>query len=242
MIKVIPAIDIIGGRCVRLSQGNYNACKVYSGNPLEIAKEFEDCGTELLHIVDLDGAKASSPVNLALLEQIASKTTLKCEFGGGIKSWDSLSDALSAGAYRVICGSIACNSPELFIEWLLSAGAEKIVFGADLKNGVPAVNGWLEDGKNSIESLLEEFIGAGLKNTIVTDISRDGMLNGPSFDLYGKLMGEFKGHNFIASGGISGIGDIHKLHEMGIKEVIAGKAIYEGRITKAQLRELNSMK
>lgn len=241
MIKVIPAIDLIEGKCVRLSQGNYNACKVYSANPLDIAKEFEDCGTELLHIVDLDGAKASSPVNLHILETIASRTSLKCEFGGGIKSRESLSSALSAGAYRVICGSIACNSPELFTEWLIEFGHHKVLFGADLKDGRPAVNGWLESGNNTIEDLLEKFIGAGLASTIVTDISRDGMLNGPSFDLYKRLIGEFPGHNFIASGGISNMTDILKLNEIGIKEVIAGKALYEGKISKEELVELNKM-
>ncbi|MBR5856429.1 MAG: 1-(5-phosphoribosyl)-5-[Bacteroidales bacterium] len=237
MIEIIPAIDLIDGKCVRLSQGDYSKCKIYSGNPLDIAKEFEDCGVKMLHIVDLDGAKSSAPINLRVLEKIASHTGLKLEFGGGIKCSDALKKAFDAGAYRVICGSIACNEPEIFLEWLDHYGAEKLVFGADLKDGKPAVAGWLELGNASIESLLDRFIEKGLRTAIVTDISRDGMLAGPSFELYEKLMENYKELDIIASGGVRGLKDITKLNEMGIKEVIVGKAIYEGRITLKELEK-----
>lgn len=240
MIEVIPAIDIIDGKCVRLSRGDYSKCKIYSSNPLDQAKIFEDCGSKSIHIVDLDGAKASMPQNLKVLELIASKSRLACEFGGGIKSRDSLCSSLDAGASRIICGSIACKEPDIFIGWLKEFGAEKIVFGADLKNGVPAVSGWLEQSSRGIDELLENYIANGLKSSIVTDISKDGMLQGPSFHLYDELMKKFPTLDLVASGGISCSDDIRELDKMGIKSVIAGKALYEGRITAEELKLLNS--
>lgn len=241
MIQVIPAIDIIDGKCVRLSRGDYSKCKIYSSNPLDQAKIFEDCGSKLVHIVDLDGAKASMPKNLKVLELIASKSRLDCEFGGGIKSRDSLCSSLNAGATRIICGSIACKEPQIFIEWLKEFGPDKILFGADLKNGVPAISGWLEQSNKGIDELLNNFIANGLKSSIVTDISKDGMLQGPSYHLYSELMKKFPTLDLVASGGISSSDDIRELDKMGIKSVIAGKAIYEGRISADELKLLNNV-
>lgn len=237
MIEIIPAIDLIDGKCVRLSQGDYSKCKIYSGNPLEMAQQLEDCGVKMIHIVDLDGAKSSAPINLRVMERIASKTGLKVEFGGGIKSEDSLRNAFDSGAYRVICGSIACKEPEIFIKWLKLYGSGKIVFGADLKDGKPAVSGWLETGNISLDNLLDKFVSNGLSTTIVTDISKDGMLEGPSFALYSELMEKYANLGIIASGGVRGLGDIVELCKLGVKEVIVGKAIYEERITLKELKK-----
>lgn len=235
-IRIIPAIDIIGGKCVRLCQGDYAQCTTYSSSPLDVAMQFEDCGVKLLHLVDLDGAKESAPKNLRILEEIAGKTTLNVEFGGGIKAESSLKSAFDAGAYRVICGSTACNEPLSFVEWLEKYGGEKLVFGADLKNGIPAVRGWLESGKCGIEELLRLFLQHGLRTSIITDIACDGMLKGPSVQLYKKLGDMFPNLDIIASGGIGNMGDILKLEDIKIKEVIVGKAIYEGRISLKELK------
>lgn len=238
-IQIIPAIDIIDGKCVRLSQGDYNKCVIYNSDPLEVAKTFEDCGVQMLHLVDLDGAKKSAPQNLNILEKIASKTSLKIEFGGGIKAQSNIISALDAGATRVICGSTACINPKLFIEWLKQYGADRIVFGADLKGGKPAINGWLEEGDISLESLLDSFIENGLKHSIITDISKDGMLQGPSCVLYASLLDRYSMLNIIASGGVSSLDDLVNLQSIGIKEAIVGKAIYEGKITLNDLSKFN---
>ncbi|MBP3342819.1 MAG: 1-(5-phosphoribosyl)-5-[(5-phosphoribosylamino)methylideneamino]imidazole-4-carboxamide isomerase [Bacteroidales bacterium] len=238
-IKIIPAIDTIGGRCVRLVQGDYSRCTTYNADPLESAKKFEGCGIEMLHLVDLDGAKAQEPKNLAILEKIATKTSLKVEFGGGIKSRDAIKSALNAGAYRVICGSTACNNPKLFVEWLGEFGGDKLVFGADLKDGVPATHGWTKSGEIPPDRLFEIFIANGLKHSIVTDIGRDGMLLGPSTELYKMLKENFSKLNIIASGGISSITDLYELEKINITEAIVGKALYEGKISLNDLYNLN---
>lgn len=239
MIQIIPAIDIINGKCVRLSQGNYNRCKIYRDNPLEVAKQFEDCGVKMLHLVDLDGAKGHVPENLSVLETIANKTGLKIEFGGGIKTIESLNSVLNAGASRVICGSVACTHPEQFIEWLQQFSGEKIVFGADLKDGIPAIHGWMETSESSFESLLEQFLQKGLQTAIITNIALDGMLQGPSTELYKKILDQFPALQLIASGGVSKIDDIIELDNINIPGVIVGKAIYEGKITLKELTEIN---
>ncbi len=239
-IKIIPAIDLIEGKCVRLSQGDYNKCTTYSNSPLDVAKQFEDCGINRLHLVDLDGAKASRPQNLATLESIASRTGLKIEYGGGIKEKSSVVSVFNAGADMAICGSVACNNPQTFIEWLGEFGNGKLIFGADLKNGVPAVRGWLEEGQISIDTLLDKFTEAGLNSSIITDIACDGMLQGPSIALYQSIQQKFPSLNIIASGGVSCIDDIFELEKNNIFGVVVGKAIYEGRITLEDLTRLNS--
>ncbi len=238
-LKIIPAIDTIGGRCVRLVQGDYSRCTTYNEDPVESAKKFEGCGIKLLHLVDLDGAKAQEPKNLDILEKIATKTSLKVEFGGGIKSRDSIKSALNAGAYRIICGSTACNNPILFAEWLKEFGGERVVFGADLKDGVPATHGWTKSGEIPSDKLFEIFIANGLKHSIVTDIGRDGMLQGPSIELYRMLEEKFPELNIIASGGISSVADLYELEKINITEAIVGKALYEGKISLNDLYNLN---
>ncbi len=235
MIEIIPAMDIIDASCVRLSQGDYSKCTVYSEDPVDMAMKFEDAGAGWIHLVDLDGAKSRKPVNLKTLERVASATSLKVEFGGGIKSGQSVSDVFNAGASRVVCGSIACSAPETFMEWIRKYGGERIVLGADAMNGKVAVNGWNEDSGLSLYELLENYSGTGLKSVIVTDISRDGMLEGPSVDLYSSLISRFPELTVIASGGVGKIDDIVALDRAGVESVIVGKAIYEGKITLGEL-------
>lgn len=230
MIKIIPAIDVIGGKCVRLTQGDYGRSKVYSENPLDVAKFFEDCGVELMHLVDLDGAKVACPANLDVLEKIASGTSLKVEFGGGIKNSGAVSSAFDAGAFRVICGSVACSAPELFVSWLELYGGEKIVLGADVRDGLVAVNGWMEQSSTGVSDLLKKFLPSGLSTVIVTDIAKDGMLSGPSVELYRSLMEEFPQLQTVASGGVGSMSDIEALDAAGVPAVVVGKAIYEGKI------------
>lgn len=239
MIEIIPAIDIIGGKCVRLSQGDYQRCREYEDSPLEMAKMFEDCGARWLHTVDLEGARGDSPKNLKTIEQIASRTTLKIEMGGGIKSDGSLSDAFSAGADRVICGSIACSDKPLFTEWLERYSGEKIVLGADVKGETVAVKGWTESGNITLDDLLAEFLFKGLRHAIITDIENDGMLNGASVSLYRKVSEKFGQLHIIASGGIGCMDDITVLQDNKIESVIVGKAIYEGRISLDELKRFN---
>ena len=230
MIEIIPAIDIMSGRCVRLSQGDYGRSKVYDAQPLDMALAFQDAGISRLHLVDLDGAKQSAPANLKVLEQLASRTSLKIEWGGGIKSADALRSVFDSGAAYGICGSVAALKPELFREWLIAFGP-KVILGADIRDGKVAVNGWLDDTRLGIEELIDLFAGDGLDNVICTDISKDGMLQGPSFDLYKDLQQRYDAIDITVSGGISGLADIEKLEESGLRKVIVGKAIYEGRIT-----------
>lgn len=230
MIEVIPAIDIIEGRCVRLSQGVYESKKVY-GDPLDMASLFADHGARRLHLVDLDGAKASEPVNLKTLEKIASRGIIASEWGGGIKSGTALHSVFDAGADYAIVGSVAALQPELFAGWLDSFGADRLILGADIKNGKIAVKGWLEEAALSLEELLEKFRSHSLKQVICTDISRDGMLCGPSIKMYGGLKESFPEMEFTVSGGMSCAADIESVESLGLPRVIIGKAFYEGRIT-----------
>lgn len=234
MIEVIPAIDIIDGRCVRLSQGDYGRSKTY-GDPLDMAKAFADAGASRVHLVDLDGAKASSPANLAVLEKIASLGALRSEWGGGIKSAQALRSVFDAGADWAIVGSIAALEPDLFAQWLQAFGPEKLILGADVKNARIAVKGWLEESALGIEDLLEKFRPCGLVQVICTDISKDGMLCGPSEEMYTQLKTRFPEMEFTVSGGISKNADIERIKELGLPRVIVGKAFYEGRITLKEL-------
>ncbi len=234
MIEVIPAIDIIDGRCVRLSQGDYGRSKTY-GDPLDMAKAFADAGASRVHLVDLDGAKASSPANLAVLEKIASLGVLRSEWGGGIKSAQALRSVFDAGADWAIIGSIAALEPDLFAQWLQAFGPEKLILGADVKNARIAVKGWLEESALGIEDLLEKFRPCGLVQVICTDISKDGMLCGPSEEMYTQLRTRFPEMEFTVSGGISKNADIERIEELGLPRVIVGKAFYEGRITLKEL-------
>lgn len=237
MITIIPAIDLIDGSCVRLTQGDYDRKTTYYKDPLDVARRYEDCGIKRLHLVDLDGAKASHPVNLKVLERLATSTSLQIQYGGGIKSSDALKEVFAAGAKRAICGSIAVKQPESFREWLDEFGPERMVLGADTRDGRIAINGWLEAAQMGVEELIESFRNAGLSQVICTDIAKDGMLSGPSVPLYVKLQKLFPEIEITVSGGISSWGDIENLDRNGLKSVIVGKAIYEGRITFEQLAQ-----
>ncbi len=237
MIEIIPATDIIGGECVRLSQGDYDRKTTYYADPLEAAKAFEGAGIKRLHMVDLDGAKASSPMNLKVLERVATHTSLTLQYGGGIKSADALRDVFNAGAERAIVGSLAVREPEMFASWLDRFGGEKMVLGADLKNGKVAIQGWLEESQMGAAELFNLFMPHGLRHIICTDISRDGMMCGSAVELYKSLNAQFPTLNIIASGGISKMSDIEDLDREGVASVIVGKALYEGGIS---LKELES--
>jgi len=228
MIEIIPAIDIIEGKCTRLSQGDYATQKNYGGDPAEWARAFADCGIRRLHLVDLEGAKASTPQNLRTLEKIASLGLLKLEWGGGIKDDDALTSVWNAGADWAIIGSIAAKEPGRMQGWLQTYGS-RIILGADVRNGKIAVSGWLEDSGIGLDNLIESF--KGLEQAIVTDISRDGMLQGPAFDIYKGLQERFPALKTIVSGGVSSMDDIRKADSMGLPGIIVGKAIYENRIT-----------
>ena len=230
MIEIIPAIDIIGGKCTRLSQGDYATQKDYGGDPAEWARAYADCGVRRLHLVDLEGAKADAPKNLRTLEEIASLGLLTLEWGGGIKDDDALVSVWNAGADEAIIGSIAAKEPERMLRWL-SAWRSRIILGADIRDGKVAISGWLEDSGVELDALIEEFLPAGLKRAVVTDISRDGMLQGPSYDLYKGLQERFPSLTTVVSGGVSSLDDIRKADEMGLPGIIVGKAIYENRIT-----------
>ncbi len=236
MITIIPAIDIIGGECVRLTRGDYSQKSIYYKDPLEVALRFEDCGLSRLHLVDLDGAKSKHPVNLRTLEKIATKTNFDIEFGGGIKSRDALRDLFNAGASRAICGSVAVTEPTLFESWITEFGAERVILGADSKGGKVAINGWLESSEVGVDQIIERFTPAGLNQVICTDIAKDGMLQGPSTQLYIDLQNRFSEVEITVSGGISSFDDILDLDTKGLKSVIVGKAIYEGRISFDELR------
>lgn len=230
MITIIPAIDLIDAKCVRLSQGDYNQKTVYNEKPLEVAKMFEDAGIRRLHLVDLDGAKAKHIVNYKVLETIASKTRLVIDFGGGLKSDEDLRIAFESGAEMVTGGSIAVKDRETFLHWIETYGAEEIILGADAKDKKIAVSGWQEVSELPILDFIESYTEKGIQKVISTDIARDGMLTGPSIELYKEIMERFPSLELIASGGIASMKDIIELDEMGIPGVITGKAIYEGRI------------
>ena len=230
-MRIIPAIDIIEGKCVRLSKGDYNTKIIYNENPLEVAKSFEAHGIEYLHLVDLDGAKSSQIVNYKILEQIATQTKLKIDFGGGLKSDSDLKIAFESGANQITGGSIAVKNRELFEKWIAEYGSDKIILGADANNEKVAVSGWLEDSNEDLIPFIQDYQSKGIQYVICTDIAKDGMLEGPSFDLYAKILAEAKGIKLIASGGISTFDELPKLAELGCEGTIIGKAIYEGRIS-----------
>ena len=235
MIELIPAIDIIDGKCVRLSQGDYDTKKIYNENPLEVAKEFEAHGIRRLHVVDLDGAKSKHVVNYRTLEMIATRTSLVIDFGGGIKTDEDMRIAFENGAQMVTLGSVAVKNPDLFKKWLIQYGAEKIILGADAKNKRIAVSGWMEDSSQELIPFLHDYTKEGIYKVLCTDISKDGMLQGPSIELYKEIMKEFPEMHLIASGGVSCLQDIIALEEAGIPAVVFGKALYEGRITMKDL-------
>lgn len=237
MIDVIPAVDIIDGQLVRLSQGDYAEKKVYCKDPVEMARQFEDAGLKRLHVVDLDGALQKHIVNWRTLENIATKTNLIIDFGGGVKSDEDVKVAFECGADMIVCGSIAVHRPALFLDWLDHYGAEKIVLGADIKKGKIAVTGWTESSDAGWQTFLHSYVSRGVRKVISTDISRDGMMDGPSVELYKDMMQELPELEVTASGGVSSLYDIVCLDEVGIPAVIVGKAIYEGRITMKELEQ-----
>lgn len=234
-MRIIPAIDIIDAKCVRLSKGDYSTKKVYNENPLEIAKQFEAHGIQHLHLVDLDGAKSKHIVNYKILEEIASKTKLKIDFGGGLKSDEDLRIAFESGAKQITGGSIAVKDKSLFSSWIQQYGNEKIILGADAKEEKIAISGWQEDSKEELIPFIQEYQEKGIQYVICTDISKDGMLEGPSFQLYQKILEQCQGVKLIASGGISTFEELPKLAELGCEGTIIGKAIYENRISLKQL-------
>lgn len=236
-MRIIPAIDIIEGKCVRLTKGDYTTKKIYNEDPLEVAKSFEDVGIEFLHLVDLDGAKSKHIVNHKILENIAAKTNLKIDFGGGLKSNEDLKIAFESGASQITGGSIAVTNPEIFKSWLHQYGSEQIVLGADANNEKIAINGWQEESQLEVIPFIENYHNEGVTYVICTDISKDGMLQGPSFDLYQKIIQHLPHIKLIASGGISHIDEFSKLAELGCEGVILGKAIYENKISLKQIEQ-----
>lgn len=239
MIEIIPAIDIIDGKCVRLSQGDYNEKKVYNENPLDVARMFEEAGLKRLHLVDLDGAKAKKIVNIRVLESIASHTSLKIDFGGGVQSDEDIQKAFDNGASMVTGGSIAVKNPDLFTGWMNKFGAERIILGADCRDKKIAVSGWEESTSLDIFSFLDEYIHRGISKVVCTDISKDGMLQGPSLTLYKEIRTQFPDLYLIASGGVGCRQDLDKLEAAGIPAVILGKAIYENKVTLEELASFN---
>jgi phosphoribosylformimino-5-aminoimidazole carboxamide ribotide isomerase len=236
-MRIIPAIDIIEGKCVRLTKGDYNTKIIYNENPLEVAKELEDNGVQYLHLVDLDGAKSKRIINQKILESIASKTSLKIDFGGGLKSNDDLRIAFESGANQVTGGSIAVQNPKLFKTWIEEYGGEKIILGADCMDRKIATNGWVKSSDIEVLIFIKAYEKEGVKSVICTDISKDGMLMGPSIELYKDLIVNTN-INLIASGGVSSIQDLLELKAIGCEAAIVGKAIYEGKVTLKELKKL----
>lgn len=235
MIELIPAIDIIDGQCVRLTKGDYDQKTVYRDSPAEVAKEFEQLGFKRLHVVDLDGAKSKHIVNDGVLRRITTGTSLRVDFGGGIKTDEDMEKAFEAGASMVTIGSIAVTQPELFIGWLDKYGADRMILGADVRNGKISINGWKEDSAEDLLPFLQKYIEAGVRNVLCTEISKDGTLQGPAIELYKEVMTAYPQLHLIASGGVSSINDIKALDAAGIPAVVFGKAIYEGRIDLQEL-------
>ena len=236
---IIPAIDIINGKCVRLTKGDFAQQKVYNDNPVEVAKMFADAGLQRLHIVDLDGAKAGKIINLAVLEKIAAATSLTIDFGGGIKNITDVGNVFNAGAAMATIGSLAVKHPELLEEWLMEFGADKFLIGADVLDEKIKISGWLEDSGINIFDFIGKMIGLGAINIFCTDISKDGVMQGPSIELYKTIIEQHPEINLIASGGVSNIADVHELKAIGCTGAIIGKAIYEGNITLQQLISIN---
>ena len=235
MIEIIPAIDLIEGKCVRLTQGDYATRKIYNEDPLEVAKAFEDHGITRLHVVDLDGARAGNIVNYRTLERLATRTALAIDFGGGLKSDNDLEIAFDCGAQMVTGGSIAVKDPESFAGWLQRFGNERIILGADAKEGFVAISGWEEETPLELIPFIRDYHEKGVSKVICTDIGRDGMLEGPAIELYKDILQDVPGVYLIASGGVSSLGDIEQLEEAGVPAVIFGKALYEGRIRLEEL-------
>ena len=235
MIELIPAIDIIGGQCVRLTKGDYDQKTVYRNSPAEVANEFEEIGFKRLHVVDLDGAKSKHIVNEQVLKTITSKTQLTVDFGGGIKTDEDIEKAFAAGASMVTIGSIAVTNPDLFMGWLEKYGADRIILGADVRHGKISINGWKEDSSEDLLPFLKKYVDAGVRNVLCTEISKDGTLAGPAVELYQSMMAAYPELHLIASGGVSSIDDIKALEAAGIPAVVFGKAIYEGKINLNEL-------
>lgn len=237
-ITPIPAIDLIEGKCVRLTQGDYATSHVYAEDPVDMARRFEDMGFTRLHLVDLDGAKSRHVVNDHVLKAITRATKLIVDFGGGVKTDDDMSRVLDAGAEMVTCGSIAVTQPDTVLGWMERYGAEHLILGADVKEGKISINGWLEDSAYELMPFLQRYLDAGMMHVLCTDISRDGMLQGPATALYGSIMKAFPHCRLIASGGVSCIEDILQLDKAGVPAVVFGKAIYEGKINMKELAEM----
>lgn len=238
-MEIVPAIDIIGGKCVRLTKGDYNACNTYSDSPLDMALRFQDAGIRRLHLVDLDGARSKHIVNYPTLEAIAGHTDLIIDFGGGIKSTQDLETALGCGAEMVTVGSTAVTDPDLMSRWIEDYGQEHIILGADARDGKISVNGWKEDSTLSLSDFIRNYMHKGITQVLCTDINKDGMLQGPSTELYRSLLKEFPDIYLIASGGVSSAQDLIQLKQAGLPAAIVGKAYYEGRITLEQLSQLS---
>jgi phosphoribosylformimino-5-aminoimidazole carboxamide ribotide isomerase len=234
-MELIPAIDIIGGQCVRLTKGDYGQKTVYSDSPVDVAREFELLGFKRLHVVDLDGAKSKHIVNDDVLRRITSETSLTVDFGGGIKTDEDIEKAFAAGAAMVTVGSIAVTQPQLFMGWLDKYGADHMILGADVRGGKISINGWKEDSEEDLLPFLKKYIDRGVKNVLCTEISKDGTLQGPAIELYKRMMAAYPTLHLIASGGVAGIDDIIALDKAGIPAVVFGKAIYEGRINLKEL-------
>lgn len=237
MIQVIPAIDLIDGRCVRLTQGDYNRCTTYDAEPADMVRRYADSGLTRIHVVDLDGAKAAAPQNLRTLERLALIDGISIEWGGGLKDDDALRQAFDAGATYAVVGSTAAREPERFAAWLTRFGADRLVLGADVRHGKVSVSGWLEDLDLSIDALIDRFTALGLSQVICTDITRDGQLQGPATELYVRLQEKYTAIDFTVSGGISTLADIVALDALQLRRVIVGKAIYEQRITLKELEQ-----
>ena len=237
-ITPIPAIDLIEGKCVRLTQGDYATSHVYAEDPVDMARRFEEMGFTRLHLVDLDGAKSRHVVNDHVLKAITRATKLIVDFGGGVKTDDDMARVLDAGAEMVTCGSIAVTQPDTVLGWMERYGAEHLILGADVKDGKISINGWLEDSAYELMPFLQRYLDAGMMHVLCTDISRDGMLQGPATALYSSIMQAFPHCRLIASGGVSCIEDILQLDKAGVPAVVFGKAIYEGKINMKELAEM----
>ena len=238
-MKIIPAIDLINGNCVRLTKGDYATEKVYNTDPVEVAKQFESAGFTRLHVVDLDGAKAGKVINLSTLQNICSNTSLQVDFGGGIKTREDLNKVLDAGAHQVTIGSLAAKDPQTVQNWIEEFGSEKFILGADALNGKIAVNGWVDDSGIDLFEFIEGYYSKGIRHVLCTDISKDGMLQGTSNELYERIMKVYPDLFLIASGGVSGIQDVEELIRLNIPSVVIGKALYEGRINLNELAKLD---
>jgi phosphoribosylformimino-5-aminoimidazole carboxamide ribotide isomerase len=240
MIRILPAIDIIDGKCVRLTKGDYNTKKVYDTEPLEMAKQYEDCGIEQIHIVDLDGAKSAHPVNLKIVESIKNKTSVKVEFGGGIKTDQAISDCNNAGVDQFIIGSLAVKDPDKVKKWISHKGADRFVIGADVSEGHIAINGWQEASEVKLDAFIYDYKEAGAIYFLCTDISKDGMLQGSSKELYKELITNSPTIKLIASGGVTSLEEVEELHSIGCDAAIIGKAIYENRISLEEMQQFIS--